>query len=233
MGKVEGELKRLLEQDEWDVICMQEVMASTDATLHLSRLCFSLSRIIDASKMPYHTFAPNYSSKVGDGHFELGNVILSKIPILDTSSTFTHGQYTEDLILGETPKNNLNIMSAKLANGLTIVNHHGYWCNQPMGDEHTVEAFKKAADFVRKIDGPLVMCGDLNVEHDAPAMREFDFLRDLTHENNIDNTLSGLKFNGKVACDHILVNDSIDVKGFRVIKSLASDHYPVEATIEF
>jgi endonuclease/exonuclease/phosphatase family metal-dependent hydrolase len=68
------------------------------------------------------------------------------------------------------------------------------------------------------------MCGDLNIIHEAPAMREIDFLRDLTEENNIKNTLSGLKFNGEVACDHILVNDLIEVQHFEVLDDLISDH---------
>jgi endonuclease/exonuclease/phosphatase family metal-dependent hydrolase len=55
-------------------------------------------------------------------------------------------------------------------------------------------------------------------------MRELDFLHDLTHEKGIKNTLSGLKFNGEVACDHILVNDLVKVKRFEVLGDLVSDH---------
>ena len=71
------------------------------------------------------------------------------------------------------------------------------------------------------------MCGDLNIIHDSPAMRELDFLRDLTDEYKIDNTITGLKFDGKVACDHILVSDDVKVKNFGVLPDLISDHKPL------
>ena len=60
MGKVEGELQRFLEQSDYDIICMQEVMYSADRELQLSRMCFDLSRIIKAAKMPYSYYSPNF-----------------------------------------------------------------------------------------------------------------------------------------------------------------------------
>ena len=85
------------------------------------------------------------------------------------------------------------------------------------------------AGMVRELSGPVVICGDLNIVHEAPAMRELDFLRDLTYEYHIDNTLSGLKFDGKVACDHILVNDKVEVQNFSVLDDIVSDHKPLMA----
>ena len=100
-----------------------------------------------------------------------------------------------------------------------------------MGDETTVKVMRKVANIVKSLDGPIVMCGDFNIIHEAPAMRELDFLRDLTYEYGIDNTLSGLKFNGKVACDHILVNDAVRVKRFRVLDDIVSDHKALVAEV--
>jgi len=71
----------------FDVICMQEVMASDDVEMHLSRLCFDRSQIIKASRLPYSFFSPNWSSKIADGSFKLGNLILSR-PIIEENSDF-------------------------------------------------------------------------------------------------------------------------------------------------
>lgn len=232
MGKVEGNLQRFLEDNDFDVICMQEVFASQDCTGHLSRLCFDLSRIIQSSNMPYSFFSPNWSSKIADGSMELGNLVLSKIPFQRTSSEFIHGAYQDNYVLGEKVGNNLNLQIAKLENGLTVVNHHGFWRPNPIGDEDTVKAFAKVGEIVRQIDGPLVMCGDLNIEHRSPAFRSLDFLRDLTDENQIKTTLSGLKFNGDVACDHILVNDKVKVNNFAALPDLISDHLPLIADVD-
>lgn len=233
MGKVEGMLQRFLEEEKFDVICMQEVMHSDDATEHVKRLCFDSSRIIEATKMPYSFFSPNWGSKIANGKLELGNLILSKIPFVETHSEFVNGEYHDDYILGAEVGNNLNIQVAALENGITVVNHHGFWRPTPAGDKGTVKAFKNVRKVVERLEGPVAMCGDLNVVHEAPAMRELDFLRDLTHENKIKTTLSGLKWEFQVPCDHILVNEYVKVEKFEVREgALASDHLPVIAELE-
>ena len=91
---------------------------------------------------------------------------------------------------------------------------------------------KIVADKLKEIDGPLVFCGDLNLKYEAPAMRSLDFLRNLTQENGVKTTLSGLKFNGAVPCDYILVNDFVTVEKFAVIPDIVSDHLGIMAEIE-
>lgn len=232
MGKIEGSLQRFLENNQFDVICMQEVMASPDRELQISRLCFDKSRIIKASSMPYHFYSPNFGIDFSGGTMQVGNLILSRLPIIEISSAFTSGEYNPHTILGEVSANNLNLQIAKLENGLTIVNHHGYWQPQPLGNEDTIRAFTNVADHVKPISGPLVVCGDFNIIHESPAMRPLDFLRDLTHEYNLKTTLAGLKVPLDVPCDHILVNDQIEVKSFRTLPDLVSDHLALAAELE-
>lgn len=232
MGKVEGNLRRFLENHDFDVICMQEVFASRSREEHLSRLCFDLSQLQKASRLPHAFFSPNWSFDLAGGDCALGNLILSRIPFAETSSEFVNGEYREHITLGGVPANNLNLQIAHLENGLTVVNHHGFWRPNPIGDEDTVKAFTKVGQLVRQVEGPLVMCGDLNVIHDSPAMRPLDFLRDLTHEYDAKTTLSGLKFDGAVACDHILVNDAVVVQDFTVLPDLISDHLALTADVE-
>lgn len=165
------------------------------------------------------------------GQCSFGNLILSKVPIRETHSEFTSGEFYEHVVLG-TPSNCLNIQIAKLENGFTIVNHHGFWRPDPIGDEESVKTFTKVGQIVRNLEGPVVMCGDLNIIHESPAMRPLDFLRDLTYENNIRTTLSGLKFDGAVPCDHILINNQVEAKDFTVYPDLVSDHLALSAEVE-
>ena len=232
MGKVEGGLKRFLMNHDFDVICMQEVFASQSREQHLSRLCFDLSQIVKASGLGYVFFSPNWSFDMVGGDCMLGNVILSRIPFIKTHSEFINGEYREHIMLGATPANNLNIQIAQLENGFTVVNHHGFWRPDPMGDNETIQAFAKVGEIVKNLEGPVVMCGDLNIIHESPTMRSLDFLRDLTHENHVKTTLSGLKYDGEVACDHILVNDEVEVKDFTVYPDLASDHLALSAEVD-
>lgn len=233
MGKVEGNLHRFFENNVFDVICLQEVMSSKTCEQHLSKLCFDATQIIKASSMPYHYFSPNWSSKIADGSFELGNMILSKIPFKTKQTFFVNGAYTTELILGASPHNNLNVQIIELENGVVIANHHGFWRPQPMGDKDSIVAFSRLAKIVKPYSEkkPLVLCGDLNIEHAAPAMRELDFMEDLTYTNNVSSTMSGLKFNGKVACDHILINNQIKAKNFTLHPDLISDHLAISAEI--
>ena len=235
MGKIEGQLQRFFESTDADVICMQEVVYSDDTTLHVSRLCFDTSRILAANpEFKYHAYFPNWSSKIADGTMQMGNFVISKIPIVSTDSVFVNGKYTENTILVEKPSNNTAVNIVKLENGITVINHHGFWRKTPVGDEDTIRVFKEVRKVVEPLasEGPLVMCGDLNIIHESPAFSSLDFLRDLTHENKVKNTLSGVKFNGEVPCDHILVNDDIKVLDFKVLSEVVSDHLALEAEVE-
>lgn len=235
MGKMEGALERFFKSTDADVVCMQEVINSDDTTLHVSRLWFDTSRILRANpEFKYFKYFPNWAADIADGSMQMGNFVISKIPIVSTDQIFVHGKYTPHTLLVQMPANNTAVDIVKLENGLTVVNHHGFWRKDPMGDENTMEAFTKVGEVVKPLaeEGPLVMCGDLNIVHAAPAFRNLDFLRDLTDENGIETTLSGARIPFKVPCDHILVNDEIEVKSFRVIPEIVSDHLGLEAEIE-
>ena len=235
MGKIEGQLERFFQNTDADVICMQEVINSDDTTLHVSRLWFDTSRILRANPdFKYHAYFPNWSTDIADGTMQMGNFVISKIPIVSTDSVFVNGKYTEHTILVQKPSNNSAVNIVRLENGITVVNHHGFWRKDPMGDEDSIRVFKKVGEVVEPLakEGPLVMCGDLNIINASPAFRSLDFLRDLTNENKVNNTLSGVKFNGKVPCDHILVNDEIKVESFKVLSEIVSDHLALEAEVE-
>ena len=235
LGKIEGNLKRFLEQNDYDIICMQEVMFSGDTQEHMARTCFDVAQIVAASGMPHYFFSPEFSYRIADGTAEVGNLILSKTPFVETRSEFTSGEFLQNTVLSKEVQDAWNYQIAKLENGLVVVNHHGYWQPDPLGNEDSVKSMQRVADAILDLaeDSPLVMCGDLNIEYNSPAMRPLDFLTDLTHENQVDNTLSGLKYDGKVACDHILVNNRVEATDYVVRSEIVSDHFAVEATLKF
>lgn len=224
-GRIKGALLDFIQNNDFDVICMQEAVWSNREDV-LENFCATVDQIKEASVLSYEARSSNWKMEFVDpaGVLEQGNVILSRYEIVDTVATNVHGKYQFAKTLEDFHEHAYTVQIVKLENGLSVVNHHGYWLPTPVGDEMTVSVMRKVASLVKEIDGPLVMCGDLNIIHAAPAMRELDFLRDLTEENGIDNTLSGLKFAGKVACDHILVNDTVKVQDFRVLDDLVSDH---------
>ena len=238
LGKVEGKLQRFLENADYDVICMQEVlMAKKRGRGNIWGMFMDLDKILAASKMPYAYFAPNWGNRVGHGQFRVGNLILSKVPFKEVHSEFVTGRFYQIDSYGRRGRikhNNLNVIVAKLSNGVTIATHHGFWRPQPMGDEQSVKAFKRLAEILRPYAeaGPFVFCGDLNLKYEAPALRALDYLHDLTEENKVKTTLSGLKVNTDIACDHIYVNDQIIYSDFKVEPEIVSDHFGLSVNVE-
>lgn len=231
-GRIKGAILDFLSKNEFDVICMQEAVWG-GSQAELENLFATVDQIKEASGLEYDCKSSNWGMRIfaEDNIMEQGNVVLCKEKPTEVRSELVHNEYGLIKSVQDFYEHAYTLQIVKLANGITIVNHHGYWKPTPLGDDTTVKVMKKVADIVRELSGPVVMCGDLNIIHKAPAMRELDFLRDLTHEYHIDNTLSGLKFNGKVACDHILVNDKVEVQDFRVLEDVVSDHKPLLAEI--
>ena len=231
-GRIKGALLDFFKTHDFDVICLQEAVWANDNE-RLANFFATVEQIKEASGLKYELKSSNWGMEVfADDRMEQGNVILSRYPIVREESKLVHGEYGVVKTVKDFYEHAYTLQIAELENGVTIVNHHGYLQPTPVGNETTVEVMKKVAGVVREIKGPMVMCGDLNIIHEAPAMREIDFLRDLTAENGIKNTLSGLKFNGEVACDHILVNDLVEVARFEMLPDLVSDHRALTAEIK-
>ena len=231
-GRIKGALIDFFKTHDFDVICLQEAVWAGDNE-RLANFFTTVEQIKEASGLKYELKSSNWGMEIfADDRMEQGNVILSRYPIKREESELVHGEYGVAKTVKDFYEHAYTLQIAELDNGVTIVNHHGYWQPTPVGNETTVEVMKKVAAVVHEIKGPVVMCGDLNIVHKAPAMRELDFLHDLTEENGIKNTLSGLKFNGEVACDHILVNDLVEVVRFEMLPDLVSDHRALTAEIK-
>ncbi len=233
-GRIKGALIEFIKNGDFDVICMQEAVWAGNRE-RLENFFATVDQIKEVSGLEYDMRSSNWKMNIfSDGDvMEQGNVILSRYKITDERTELVYGEYGLANSIQDFYEHAYTLQIAKLENGLTIVNHHGYWQPNPIGNDTTIEVMKKVAGFVKEIEGPLVMCGDLNIIYDSPAMRELDFLRDLTAENKIKNTLAGLKFNGDVACDHILVNNLVKVSDFKVLDTLISDHKALTCEVDF
>lgn len=171
----------------------------------------------------------------GSAQFEHGNAILSKIPFEKTEEIDILGEYDSAHSLENYKSalwnHRLTAQKVTLKNGLVVVNYHGYWLRDPMGDDVSVACMKTIANSIKNESSPIVMCGDLNVVSEAPCMRELDFLQDLTKLNNVKSTLRNIRFKRDIACDHILVSDNVTYENFEVINEPVSDHKALSVTI--
>lgn len=231
-GRIKGAIERFLKENDFDVICMQEAVWSGDIPELLDYYCTSVEQIKEASGLQYDFRSSAYYLEAMGGRIEQGIVILSRSSIVESESKHILGEYKRINDVYNSNNHNYCAQKVALENGFVVVNYHGYWQSNPIGNETTVECMRKVADMIRDEDRPTVMCGDLNVVAESPAMRELDFMRNLTAENNIKQTLQNLKFVKDVACDHILINEKVSAKNYQVHDQLVSDHKAVSAEIE-
>ena len=238
-GRMKGALSRFLRENDYDVVCLQEAVWSKEAPDHLAHFADTVDVLKEAGGFDYEVRQSNWGVRMLDGTavIEQGNAILSKIPIVSSETPWIHGTYSNERNYvkewhAQVEKQGYGAIIAKLENGFTIVTHHGYWQANPLGNEVSVECAQRLADLIRDVDNKLVFCGDLNLEAAAPAMREFDFLKDLTVETGTKQTLMNLKFVKDVACDHILISNDLEWSNFEVHKELVSDHAAVSVEIK-
>jgi len=232
-GRLTNRIVELVKAEQPDVICMQEVFGAGDTEIRVPNNFFDvLERVAHAGNYETTFFAPKYSIDYGGHLVEYGNAMVLNQPLLSQETYFVQGSYTDKIdpaasnVSRDDGPYNLQIAQINIdSTKLTIANHHGFWQPEPIGTAKTVECMQRVADKLHDVDGPLILCGDLNVSADSPAMRVFDgFLEDLTATHNIKSTLSKLHYVENVACDHILVSPEVNVKGYRAVDVLASDH---------
>ena len=226
-GRIRDGLTRYISEGDYDVVCMQEAVWDEKQTGFLDLFIDTVDKIKTSANFEFDFRSKNYGiGLLGGGvQCERGNVILSKIPFKTTEEKVIFGDYdiATDIFNFRDAIDKHRYTAQKVV-GLVILNHHGYWLKDPLGDEVSVRCMRLVADMVRNESMPVVMCGDLNVIPESRAMRELDFLTDLTSVNDVKTTLMNVRFVKDVACDHILVSEGISYKNFRVMDTYASDH---------
>ncbi len=236
-GRFKDGLSDFIAQNDFDIVCMQEAIWSKQNLVRAGKGSEFLEKYVDTVDKIMRKSGLLYASRAATSGIELfnreavaelGTVILSKEPFLELENKKIYGEYNNvahlddaEMTVGE---HAYFVQRVKLNNGLNVFNYHGYWQKDPLGNEVTVECMKKAAEMVKQTTGPVVFCGDLNIVAESPAMRELDFLHDLTAENQVKTTLNGLRFVKDVACDHILVSNDVKYQNFKVWDELVSDH---------
>ena len=236
-GRVKYALSRLIQERNCDVVCLQEAIWDANHTEMLETYIDTIDKIKKDGGFEYEFRSSTYGFKMlgGDVVFTQGNVILSKIPFKKTEEKTICGKSQIAATAHEFEEvfrdHSCNVQKVTLENGLTVFNYHGYWLRNPFGDSDTVKYMKAVAEMIKNTPFPVVLCGDLNIITESPAMRELDFLQDLTATNHIKNTLHPVKVKEDVACDHILISDGISCQDFKVLEEFASDHKALEATL--
>ncbi|RTK95100.1 hypothetical protein EKI60_01445 [Candidatus Saccharibacteria bacterium] len=229
LGHLMYPLFELLEQEDPDVVCLQEILSNEKRNPLFES--FSIQQRL-SEKFAYHYFSPTYKFPAFGEQVGMGNLILSKHPLSNQRTHFVSGKFEESQTISNYV---LNIRNAQLCtvdiagSTFTMVNHHGFHDLDPAGTAESLACMQKLIDELKQVRGPIIMCGDFNVQPDSAAIQAIHSqlpLKNLTTEYGLETTLSPI-FRVKdiqVSADYIFVSPEIHVSNFQASDRIVSDH---------
>jgi len=212
-----------------DIVCLQEVAARIDAsvnpdfvskvvvdkaTKNLEHSFFSKTWIIKEFHLKNFHKKDNFDYHFG-GFLKVGNYLKTKFRIVNKSNIFVQKGSMIPTNWSNWPKEQskaIQVVDLELPNfkKLRIINYHGIWTKEKIGNDETLRACKKILKLANKVNYSTIIVGDFNLFPDTSSMQVFsnDFIS-LVDKYNISTTrpksneLSNLKRN---VVDYILVS---------------------------
>jgi endonuclease/exonuclease/phosphatase family metal-dependent hydrolase len=243
------ELSAFIEEQHADILVLQEVVKRIDEKAYADVI--SKDTIDHASpELEFSFFSPvwilshfekdnfhgqeHFSYNLG-GNVEFGSYVRSAFPILSGRTIFVQNSQAYITNWSSWPEEDyrafqiidLDVSGKKLR----LINYHGIWSKDKQGSEKTKKACEHIRDKAREVDYPSIICGDFNLFPDTESMSVFHdhFINlpdqyGITTTRPLSNELNNAKRN---VVDYILIDPSIHVDRFDVLKNDISDHLPL------
>ena len=221
-GRLNRQIIEVVQREKPDAVCFQEVVRLPGKE---SVFISTLDELQDELKFSNVFFAPLFSFGYMNRKAELGNCIMSNLPIENEYVEFTNLEYTEDLDFTEIDDYNVRNFQHAVVNGINLINHHGHHLREhKKGDKHTMRQCGRIAEYVSDLEGEIVLCGDFNLEPSSESIEQINrVLVNHVKERQIVSTRTPLTHKTE-ACDYIFTSPNIEVKDFQVLDDVASDH---------
>lgn len=214
------------EREKADILHLQEVMSSPEGRSDFFDFLQSLQQKIN---MPHVFFSPTHDYKFNDMPVYFGNAILSETAFQTTHSEFTHQDYKKnydtktDTVLSKLFQHAITDISGKKLN---LVNYHGHNVrkSEKRGNAETEKHCLQLANYISKLDGPVILTGDFNLAPDSKSLEPLNaLLKNLCIENKIETTRN-IYANSMIPVDYIWVSNDVRVNKFEVLPDAISDH---------
>lgn len=238
-------LTRFLTTNDFDIIQLQEVAGAGTICGNIAskRDCFAeLEKLLKDKYKGELAITQRFTSSP-TSYF--GNATFYKKDFSVLSKQIFYLQKNEDLF--DSKSENFEDLGRAIlhltlnVNGkeVSFLNAHGAWGGTNLELPHQTEQLEKAIDYVKTINKPFVLTGDLNISPDQPSIQKLDKLAtNLITKYQITNTLNPRLHAAKsvfpkgVAADYIFVSDDLGVKKFEVLSEDLSDHFGLVAVVE-
>ena len=224
-GRLEKQIQNLIAQEKPDIICLQEAVSIKGGSNGGWFLTVDeIEQLYDMNL----AYSPVISFSFMRRKAEFGNAIFTKDKILDKNTVFTRLEYKKDFDFESDDYNIRNLLHITIDNKekqIHILTHHGHHVpNHKKGDEETLRQCSQIAEYIKCLQGEIILTGDFNLEPDSESIEQINkILRNLPLEARLTTTRTPLTHKTEV-CDYIFVNDEVDVKGFKVLDDIVSDH---------
>jgi endonuclease/exonuclease/phosphatase family metal-dependent hydrolase len=242
-----------LDRENADIICLQEVSRALDKNVKKQ---FHAKQDLDSplvKKYPYRFFGKLWKSRGFNatgkveldfrGLIEQGNYILSKYPFSFTHNKFYYKEYKEIIDwskwFDEDHGRAFQHAIVDISNNkqIQLINLHGIWTDDKLGDKRTVEQIKIILKEIKKIIGlPTIIIGDINLLPESESIQLLNkHFTNLIDKYNIMSTRPQLMKGfdkGELVVDYAFVNGLIDIKKFEVPNIDISDHLPLVLEFE-
>ena len=233
----------LISNSGCEIVTLQEVMRKIDDNVFDK---YKKSNIIKSNtNYNYSFFGPLWIAdhheknkvitKDFGGLAEQGNEILSKYPIIKSENIFYYKNYsnftdTTDFRKEDHSRAFQNVILEINGKQLQLINVHGIWTKDKLGDDRTIKQSEVILSYVRN-DIPCIITGDFNLLPNTESINKInEKMINLIEKYNIQATRpsfdDGLD-KGDLVCDYIFVNDKVKVNDFKVLDNRFSDHLPL------
>lgn len=224
-GRLERVLLKHLETLDIDFACMQEAI---DYDGMSGGLVSSYKTIGKSLSLDHQFFSSLMSMKLGTNTVHFGNVTYANLPFVISETVFTRGEYKSDFDFDVDDYNVRAFQHTQVTvsdKKLHILNHHGHHIDaHKLGDDETLRQATMISDYIKQLDGAVILCGDFNLAPESESIKLFStHLRNLSTEYRLQTTRSKLTYKNEV-CDYIFVNDAVRVNDFMMDETIISDH---------
>lgn len=232
-----------IKQFNADICTFQEAMMAKENS------CFDMFKsaniIIKNANYKYNNFSPIYIAKGVEkdgvmvrafgGLSEQGSLLISKFEINNAQNLFYYNNYKTyyDATYFKEQDWARSIQTCILninGNPLQIINVHGIWTKDKLGDNRTIKQSQFILEHARK-DIPCIIVGDFNLLPNSTSIKilneQFNNLINLYNIKTTRPTFDDGLDKGNLVCDYIFVNNKVNVKDFKVVNSNISDHLPL------
>jgi endonuclease/exonuclease/phosphatase family metal-dependent hydrolase len=224
-GRLQPQIHDLLEVEKPDILCLQEIISFDKH--EETGLFITTEQMQKQFGLNFAALAPVFSFRYmrGMGHF--GNGILSRYPIISENVVFTHQAHVKDFEWLDVAnmRNFVHAIVEVSGKKCNILTHHGYWVPEHKhGNGFTDQQMQLLSDYVRKLEGPVILTGDFNLEPTSKSLVPLnEILTNLSIEAGLPTTRTELTYKTEV-CDYIFVSEAVKIKEFRALDKVVSDH---------